>query len=206
MNDSKKEKKKGNLLVSFSGGETSGFMVKWLMDNKSDEYNMIFVFANTSQENEDTLRFANLCDKAFGMNLVWIEAAVNPINGKGTRATVTNYANAKRNGEMFEDVIKKYGLTSPKSPVCTRELKGYAIKAYARSIGWKNNTYELAIGIRADEFDRVSDRRKEEKLVYPLIEFTEKTKKDVNSFWRDMPFRLKIKTQPATASLTWTLK
>ena len=33
MNDISKKK----LLVSFSGGETSAFMVQWLLKNKSDE-------------------------------------------------------------------------------------------------------------------------------------------------------------------------
>ena len=52
-----------NLLVSFSGGETSAYLAKWLIDNKSKAYNMIFVFANTGDEEEETLKFIDLCAK-----------------------------------------------------------------------------------------------------------------------------------------------
>ena len=48
-----------NLLVSFSGGETSAFMAQWL-NNHYEEYgykNIVFVFANTGLENEQTLEF-----------------------------------------------------------------------------------------------------------------------------------------------------
>ena len=54
---------KQKLLVSFSGGETSAFMAQWLWKHKQDEYDMIFVFANTGQENEETLQ---IIIKAFG--------------------------------------------------------------------------------------------------------------------------------------------
>ena len=37
---------KQNLLVSFSGGETSAYLAKWLLDNKSEVYNM-FLFLLT---------------------------------------------------------------------------------------------------------------------------------------------------------------
>ena len=41
---------KKDLVVSFSGGRTSGYMCKWLIDNTSHIFNLHFVFANTGQE------------------------------------------------------------------------------------------------------------------------------------------------------------
>lgn len=51
------------LLVSFSGGLTSAYMTKWILDNLSNQYEMIVVYANTGKEREETLQFVNECDK-----------------------------------------------------------------------------------------------------------------------------------------------
>ena len=39
------------LLVSFSGGRTSGYMTKTVIDKYSNEYDIKVVFANTGFEN-----------------------------------------------------------------------------------------------------------------------------------------------------------
>ena len=52
---------KKTMLISFSGGATSGFMMWWLLKNKSDEYDFIIVFANTGRENDETLLFVKQC-------------------------------------------------------------------------------------------------------------------------------------------------
>ena len=48
---------KKKLLVTFSGGETSAFMSYWLHKHKRDEYEIVFVFANTGMESNETLLF-----------------------------------------------------------------------------------------------------------------------------------------------------
>ena len=59
-----------NLLVSFSGGETSGFMAQWIKDHLDDMYDeIVFVFANTGLENEQTLEFVKKCDEHFNLNV-----------------------------------------------------------------------------------------------------------------------------------------
>ncbi|MCJ7824256.1 MAG: phosphoadenosine phosphosulfate reductase family protein, partial [Anaerolineales bacterium] len=70
--------------MSFSGGRTSGYMCHWLLENKANEYEFIFVFANTGLEHEKTLEFVDQCDKALGLNLTWVEAVVNPEVRSGT--------------------------------------------------------------------------------------------------------------------------
>ena len=101
---------KETLFVSFSGGRTSGYMCHWLLENKADEYELIFVFANTGLEHEKTLEFVHKCDKVFKLNLVWVEAVVNPVKGRGVTHRIVDYFSAARNGEPFEEVIKKYGI------------------------------------------------------------------------------------------------
>ena len=72
---------KENLLVSFSGGETSAYLAKWLLDNKSEVYNLIFDFANTGDEEEETLFFIDKCSKEWSINIVWVEAVVHTMKG-----------------------------------------------------------------------------------------------------------------------------
>lgn len=188
------------LLISFSGGETSAYMTQELFKQFKGWRDMIVVFANTGEENEATLQFVDKCDKYFGWNVVWVEAVVNPQNRKGITSKVVTFETASRNGEPFEEVIKKYGIPNIVNPNCSRDLKKNVIRHYAKSIGWKN--YKTAIGIRADEIDRISEAAEKEKLYYPLVSFGT-TKPFVNRFWRDMPFRLELKGYEGNCKVCW---
>lgn len=195
------EKKK--LLVSFSGGETSAFMAQWMWKNKQDEFEMIFVFANTGQENEETLEFVENFSKHFGIEIVWIEAKVIHEFGVGTKHEIVNFYTASRKGEPFENVIKKYGIPNQANPQCTRELKEYPIKSYAKSIGWKD--YYTAIGIRIDEADRINAKAKEKRLIYPLISnnYIPMTKPEINFWWSNQNFRLNLKGYQGNCKWCW---
>ena len=182
---------KPKLVISFSGGETSGFMTQWLMNNKKDEYDIVCIFANTGQENEETLEFVEKCDKAFNMNLVWIEAVVHNEHGKGVTHKIVNFETANRNGRIYENVIAKYGIPNIRKPHCTQYLKTIPMKSYFRSIGWKK--YYTAIGIRVDEIDRVNKDRIKNRLYYPLVTDMPMTKQKINFWWKNQPFRLELK-------------
>ena len=170
------------LIVSFSGGKTSAYMAKLLIDKKNEYKNIIVIFANTGCEHEETLKFINNCDLHFGFKTVWVEAKVNQEKGLGTGFKITNYKQASRNGEPFEDVIKKYGIPFIKSPHCTRELKRNPILAYIKNIGLSKKDYLMAIGIRVDEVDRISPNAEKDKIIYPLIK-NNVDKKTITEFW-----------------------
>lgn len=189
------------LIVSFSGGRTSAFMAKKINEKLRHKYEPIFVFANTGKEREETLQFINQCDVAFGLNVVWVEAVTNMEYRKGVTAKVVNFETASRNGEPFEQAIAKHGLPNQNRPICTRELKAYAIKAYARQIGWKK--YYTAIGIRADEMDRMNPSKDKERLIYPLISIWPTRKVDINEFWINQPFDLNIKSYQGNCDACW---
>jgi hypothetical protein len=189
------------LLVSFSGGETSGYMSWWCKNNLSDKFEMIFVFANTGEENEETLKFVDDCDKNFELNVVWVEAQTNQNKGVGVSSKIVNFETAARNGEPFETMIKKHGIPNLAAPHCTRELKTAAIRAYARQIGWKK--YYTAIGIRIDEIDRMHPNFGNERIIYPLIKHKPTTKVEIKNFWSKQSFRLALADYEGNCKTCW---
>ena len=192
---------KKNLVISFSGGETSAYLCKWLLDNKSNDYNMIFIFANTGDEEEETLNFVNNCSTEWNINIIWVEALVNHKERISSKHKIVNFHTASRNREPFIEVIKKYGIPNQNFLHCNRELKLNPINSYIKSIGWKN--YETAIGIRIDEIDRVNINRKRFNLIYPLIELKPTTKQEVNNWWKNQNFRLNLKSYYTNCRTCW---
>lgn len=193
--------KKEKLLVSFSGGETSAFLAKWLLDNKSEQYEMVFVFANTGDEEEETLKFIDKCSKEWGIDIVWVEALVH--HGKKIASThkVVDFQSASRNREPFREVIKKYGIPNQNYLHCNREMKLNPIRSYMNSIGWKG--YKTAIGIRVDEFDRMSKDREKLGLIYPLIKDKPTTKQEISYWWSKQSFRLNLKSYETNCRTCW---
>jgi hypothetical protein len=179
------------LVISFSGGRTSAYLTWRLLKEKDAWKDVVVIFANTGQEHQKTLDFVKNCDDHFGFKTVWIEASVNHEKGVGTSAQVVNFDTASRNGKPFEDVIKKYGIPWSKASHCTRELKEYPIKSYLRELGLKNGDYKMAIGIRADEFDRMSATADDYGLIYPLVKWNV-FKQDILDWWEDQEFDLEI--------------
>lgn len=161
---------KPRLVISFSGGRTSAVMTKRLIEEKRDTHELAVTFANTGQEHNATLDFVNECDKRFGWGVVWLEALIDARNGKGVRYKIVTYETASRKGEPFEAYIAKYGIPNAGSPQCTSRLKIEVINAYIlKGLGWRKNTYKTAIGIRADESDRMS-KVKGHRFIYPLVD------------------------------------
>ena len=182
---------KPKLAISFSGGRTSAVMTKLCVEKFSDTHDIAITFANTGCEHENTLKFVDQCDKHFGWNVVWVEAVVNPEKGKGIRHKVVCYETAARYGEPFEAYIAKYGLPGPTHPQCTSRLKEEVMYDHRRSMGWNNRSYWTAIGIRADEMDRISEKRIEKQFVYPLAD-AGWTKEDVKRECASWPFDLEL--------------
>ena len=190
-----------NLLLSFSGGETSAYMTQWCLANMKDEYNMVVVFANTGEEREETLEFVHKCDEILDFNTVWVEAVVQE-GRAGTKHKVVDFETASRNGEPFEEVIQKYGIPNQAYPHCTRELKKRPIQSYVKNdLGWKG--YYTAIGIRIDEVDRINDEKEKNRYIYPLAETIPTNRQKINKYWSDMPFRLELKSYEGNCKACW---
>lgn len=190
------------IAVSFSGGRTSGMMAHDLRKRKSSFSDMVFMFMNTGEEEERTLRFADRCDKEFDLNLVWLEAVINPESRAVTTHRVVNFETATRGGAIFEDMIAKYGIPNKNYPHCTRELKLRPFESYLQSIGWEDGTYRTAIGIRSDEIDRINPDFDRQRLYYPLCDAKIK-KSDVFAFWDKQNFDLEIPEHRGNCVWCW---
>lgn len=190
---------KRKLLISFSGGRTSAYMVWWLLNVWEDRHNwdIVVVFANTGKEKSGTLVFVHECSWRFNIPIVWVEAICKDENGipfseKGwqVKHRVVNYFTASRKGEPFEEMISLLGIPSTNSPFCSPQLKREPIESYLRSIGWDD--YYKAIGIRADEKKRITKGWYKNKIMYPLISLNPVSKKMVIDWWKDQPFDLQV--------------
>lgn len=175
------------IVVAFSGGRTSGYMSYWIKRYLSHLYEPIFVYANTGLEHEKTLEFIDKVDKHLELNLIWVEAKVYHNERKACGYNLVSYETASRNGEPFEEVIKKYGLPNQNFLHCTRELKNNPIKAWKQDNGYKDS--RIALGIRYDEFRRVKARP---DAIYPLATISKTTKEDILKYWSKQPFDLEI--------------
>lgn len=202
--------KKENVLVSFSGGRTSAYMAKWMWDNCQPYFNMVFVFANTGLEHFNTLSFVARCEHEFGFKIHLIEADVNPQRGIGTGfveydsildlSEPDKYSTEAR-VIPFEQMIQKYGLPNQSFKHCTRELKTVPIKKFGQSY-FRTNDFYQAIGIRADECDRMSVYADEKKLIYPLIRL-KVTQKEVMAFWKAQKFDLELDGYAGNCTMCW---
>lgn len=171
--------------ISFSGGRTSAFMLYRVLQahQMSLPPEAKVIFANTGKEDEATLKFVHDCEKNWGINVTWLEYA---LDGVTPVAKVVTYETASRNGEPFESlIIKRNYLPNPVARFCTGELKILTIERYLKSIGITD--FDTMIGLRADE-PRRAVKMRSSKLI-PLFDVGV-TQADVQAFWGAHPFDL----------------
>ena len=180
----------GPTCISFSGGRTSGYMLYRILEAHqmslpSDTY---VCFANTGKEEEATLRFIQRCSDEWNVDIHWVE-----YTNDEPRFKKVTFETASRNGEPFEELIKKRQyLPNPVTRFCTSELKIRTINKYLRSIGWEDHTEtEDWIGIRADEPRRAA--KIADKARIPLAT-SGVTVSDVGRFWASQTFDLELPT------------
>jgi len=186
-------------VVLFSGGRTSAFLSKYIKENPKYE-NVLFLFANTGKEREETLEFVDKCDKEFDLDVVWLEAKIHEEKRKGTTYIMTNFKDAKRNGEPFEQMLSKYPLPNNMASNCTRELKQRPIDAYLRELYSDFNIIRV-VGIRADESHRKSNSAIKEQIIYPLCDELIVDSKFIRNWWDNQIFDLKLKDYEGNCDL-----
>ncbi|MBF0326898.1 MAG: phosphoadenosine phosphosulfate reductase family protein [Alphaproteobacteria bacterium] len=184
----------GPALVSFSGGRTSGYMLRQILDAHDGQLpaDIHVVFFNTGREFEQTLRFVHECSVRWSVPITWLE--YDPAEPFDT--SVVGYNSASRDGEPFEKIIKVRGfLPNPTMRLCTHYLKVKRGIAFMRDmLGYEE--WVNVVGLRHDEPRRVARQKamneagKERfETVLPL-DAAKVNRRDVSAFWKRQPFDL----------------
>lgn len=175
-------------VVSFSGGKTSGYMLRNILDaNNGIPSNAQVVFCNTGKEREETLEFVNQCALNWNVDIAWLEYDYVPTSHPRHIARRVDYKTASRQGEPFEIMVRaKKHLPNVVTRICTGELKVKTVRRYLRSLGIRKHT--SIIGFRYDERRRVISKHNDSRL-FPLI-YDEVQESDVIAYWKTQPFQL----------------
>ena len=179
----------GNVLISFSGGRTSAFMLHEILCANGDLPDRVkVVFANTGREMPQTLDFVQECSDRWSVPITWLEYKLDM-----PKFDVVNHNCASRNGEPLEALIRseRY-IPNTLRRKCTQQLKVKTIKRFLVSQGWKHWTN--TIGIRIDESRRVknsNDGRWDNW--FPLVN-AGVSKLDIADFWlkQELAFDLNL--------------
>ena len=183
-------------VISFSGGRTSAFMLKHVVDAYGGRLpgGIHVVFANTGMERPETLEFVDVCSRAWRVDVIWVEYLWDAPH----RTRVVDFATASRNGEPYAALIDRKGFVpSVTMRTCSGTLKRDRIESYARHrLGLKR--WHAVIGLRADEQRRVlrmramnCGSRTGARAVLPLADAGVR-EADVHDWWKRQPFDLGI--------------
>ena len=191
-------------LISFSGGRTSGYMLKHILDAHGGKLpdDIVVAFANTGKEREETLRFVHDCATHWNVRVRWLEYRCGV-----DRFEEVGFNSASRNGEPFAALIaKKNYLPNAVTRFCTSELKIRVMRDFAKgTLGWKNWTN--VIGLRYDEGHRVlkslaaNDSGKQPWRNLMPMSRAKATRRDVMAFWAEQPFDLRLKSYEGNCDL-----
>lgn len=182
----------GPALLSISGGRTSGFMLRQIIDAHGGTLpaDVIPVFCNTGLEHEATLIFLREMSEQWSCPIVWLE--YRRVDNRNTFAVV-DFCGASRRGEPFAALIESRSyLPNPRVRFCTVELKIRTGNRYAKSLGWKE--FDRAVGLRYDEPRRVARLKGDnanENARCPIAD-AKHTLDDVLAFWKLQPFDLML--------------
>lgn len=176
-------------IINFSGGRTSAYMTKKLIDEGLTDY--IITFQNTGKEDPKTLEFVNECDKRWNLNIVWLEYRKPSVNKK--RFEIVTFETASRQGEPFAQLMQQRpnsGVPNREFRWCTQELKIQTVRRYLKSIKLKDFTW--INGIRYDEPTRWQEESEYHYDIWqPLVKW-KVTKPMILEWWKHQDFDLQI--------------
>lgn len=172
----------GPAVISFSGGRTSGYMLRRILD-VGLQPDVHVLFADTGQERDETYAFIRTVMERWRVIVPWVS----------------------RPGQFTQLITDRKFLPNPIMRFCTSELKIAPMSAFMESCGYE--TWTNVVGFRADEPDRVSRTRQREAKdagpwtsVFPL-HAAGVTEAEVWAFWAAQPFDLQLRKHEGNCTL-----
>jgi len=189
-------------IVSFSGGQTSGYMLRRLLDEVGAE-NLTAIFCNTGKEYDETLDFVNDVQTEWNVPVTWLEYC--RVNDEHSWRVVSYETAARRNDARtpFDEMLEWGGtLPNVRGRGCSGQLKVRTMKRYLLAHGLEK--WDSYIGIRADESHRTLEILAQcPKYITPHFPLNDAgvIKKDVDDFWDAQPFKLNIPNHKGNCDL-----
>ena len=172
----------GPAVISFSGGRTSGYMLRKVLDAHNGQLpkDVHVIFSDTGQERPETYTFVRDCANKWGVDITWVE----------------------RPGQFTQLITDKKYLPNVMARFCTQELKLTPMRKWMLARGYDH--WDNAVGIRADEPRRIArikesaEKRKDRwDIVLPLATAGVGLP-DVLQFWGEQAFDLTAKDSNCT--------
>lgn len=210
--------------LALSGGRTSAFMLRKLMDQYGAAFDKEFTitFCNTGKEFDATLDFVRDIGQKFGVEIIWLEytrvpaIAIDPFiyphkksqktvieqqqRGETTHwFTLVDWNTARRNGTPntpFDELLGWCNvLPNVRTRICSVQMKVRTMMRYLFSLGVY--TWEDFIGIRADEAHRALEIQANcPKYIGLNFPLIDLSigERDVLDFWSKQDFDLNLKS------------
>lgn len=170
----------GPAMVSFSGGRTSAYMLRKILD-VGLQPDVHVLFADTGKERRETYEFVLECAERWGATIHWVQ----------------------RPGGFEQLITDRKYLPNTVTRFCTSELKVRPMKKWMTDHGYEHWTN--VIGIRADERHRAARLRSGEgkdqwDYAFPLVDAGVGVS-DVHAFWKAQPFDLRLQPHEGNCDL-----
>lgn len=172
----------GPAVISFSGGRTSGYMLRRVLD-AGLQPDVHVLFADTGRERDETYAFVREIEERWAVPIHWLH----------------------RPGYFTQLITDRRCLPNPTMRFCTQELKLRPMRDFMQARGFEH--WDNVVGIRADEPRRIAKMRAQNEerserwtVLLPLADagITEAT---VMAFWRAQAFDLALQPYEGNCTL-----
>lgn len=203
-----------NMMVTVSGGRSSVRKARHIQTSeKYRDFNKVYVFCNTGQEDKATIDFLKAMEFHWGIPLVKIEGIYSDVLGEGVGYKIVDWDDLNMSGAPFSGAIMHKnkgvydGLPHSGAPYCSDMLKTRPAKKLCDDLFGVNN-YIKSIGFRAEDMPKRitwAEIKSDESRIFPLITDFDApvTQKDLNRWWAQQPFQLQLHGKYGNCQLCW---